>query len=65
MKVPWIFAKKIFIGLSIKSKFFLIFALSNQPQKIAKNYESIIHQRQSAKEWQHCKTFETGYGRRG
>jgi hypothetical protein len=44
------------------------FSLSSPSQtnpKIAINYESIIYQRQSAKEWQHCKTSKTGYGRRG
>ena len=59
------FCEKNYLGLSIKSKFFLIFALANHPIKRKNNYESIIHKWQSAKEWQHCKTFETGNGRRG
>ncbi len=60
--------QKLLIYCSENIFFYPLFSLSSPSQtnpKIAKNYESIIHQRQSAKEWQHCKTFETGYGRRG
>ena len=35
------------------------------PPNNRKNYERIIHKRQSAKEWQHCKTFVSARPQQG